>query len=56
LALRKATIKFAERFRCMEELIKKDGKVFEKLSLDELDIYWNKSKKVLKTKNSIKQK
>ncbi len=56
LALRKATIKFADRFKCMEEIIKKDGKIFENLSLDELDNYWNKSKKVLKSKNSIKQK
>ncbi|MEO0234394.1 MAG: nucleoside triphosphate pyrophosphohydrolase [candidate division WOR-3 bacterium] len=56
IALRKATIKFADRFKCMEELIKKDGKNFENLSLDELDIYWNKSKKVLKSKKFIKQK
>ncbi|MEO0288831.1 MAG: nucleoside triphosphate pyrophosphohydrolase [candidate division WOR-3 bacterium] len=54
LALRKATIKFADRFKCMEELIKNDGKIFDDLSLDELDNYWNKSKKVLKSKKSIK--
>lgn len=56
LALRKATIKFAERFKCMEELIKKDKKIFENLSIEELDTYWNKSKKILKSKKSIKQK
>jgi len=33
----------------MEELIRKDKKDFENLSLDELDKYWNKAKKKLKS-------
>ncbi len=54
ISLRKSTIKFAERFKRMEELIRKDKKDFENLSLDELDKYWNKAKKKLKVKKSIK--
>ncbi len=43
-ALRKATQKFVERFKRMEEMIEKDGLVFEELSLEELDRYWEKAK------------
>lgn len=53
IALRKSTIKFANRFKCMEELIKKDNKKFENLSIEEIDIYWNRAKKILKSKKSI---
>ncbi|PLV57015.1 nucleoside triphosphate pyrophosphohydrolase [Thermotoga sp. SG1] len=43
-ALRKATRKFVERFRRMEEMIERDGLMLEELSLRELDEYWNKAK------------
>ena len=43
-ALRKATRKFVERFRKMEELIERDGLVLEELSSEELDEYWKKAK------------
>jgi tetrapyrrole methylase family protein/MazG family protein len=43
-ALRKATRKFVERFRRMEEMIERDGLVLEELSLRELDEYWNRAK------------
>ena len=44
-ALRKATEKFINRFKKMEKLIEKDGKSIENLSLDELNEYWEESKK-----------
>jgi len=43
-ALRKATERFWERFRKMEEMIEKDGLKFEDLSIEELDRYWEKAK------------
>ncbi|MCD6551125.1 nucleoside triphosphate pyrophosphohydrolase [Thermotoga sp.] len=43
-ALRKATRKFVERFRKMEELIERDGLVLEELPSEELDEYWKKAK------------
>ncbi|PLV58391.1 nucleoside triphosphate pyrophosphohydrolase [Thermotoga sp. KOL6] len=43
-ALRKATKKFVERFKKMEELIEKDGLVLEQLSLEKLNEYWEKAK------------
>ncbi|QTA37455.1 nucleoside triphosphate pyrophosphohydrolase [Thermosipho ferrireducens] len=40
ISLRKATEKFVKRFRAMEKLIENDGKDFEKMSLNELERYW----------------
>ena len=44
-ALLKANAKFGKRFVKMEEKIQADGKVFKKLSLDELEAYWQQIKK-----------
>ncbi|MDK2885869.1 MAG: tetrapyrrole methylase family protein / MazG family protein [Thermosipho sp. (in: thermotogales)] len=44
ISLRKATEKFVRRFQKMENLIKKDNKNLEELSLEELDKYWEASK------------
>jgi len=44
VALKKACLKFARRFRKMEELLEKDGKVLEDESMETLDEYWNKAK------------
>lgn len=46
IALRKATHKFIKRFKQMEELIKKDDKIFEELNLMTLDGYWEMIKKI----------
>ncbi len=46
-ALRKAVEKFVTRFEKMEEIIKKDGKKLEDLTLEEMDFYWEKAKEVL---------
>ncbi len=45
-ALRKATSKFIKRFRYMEDMIKKDEKVFEEQELKTLDEYWERAKKI----------
>ena len=45
-ALRKATSKFIKRFRYMEDMIKKDEKVFEEQELNTLDEYWERAKKI----------
>ncbi|MCC7460137.1 MAG: nucleoside triphosphate pyrophosphohydrolase [Proteobacteria bacterium] len=44
-ALLKANAKFEKRFVKMEEKIEADQKVFKKLSLDELEAYWQQIKK-----------
>ena len=45
MALKRATLKFAKRFKKMEKLIKEDGKILEEMSLDEMDKYWNRAKR-----------
>ncbi|AKI97950.1 nucleoside triphosphate pyrophosphohydrolase [Kosmotoga pacifica] len=44
ISLRRSTEKFVNRFRAVESLIKEEGLKIEKLSLEELDTYWNKVK------------
>jgi len=46
--LREATEKFIKRFETMVELIESEGKRIEDLKIQELDFYWEKSKKFLK--------
>jgi MazG family protein len=43
-AIERANAKFQERFRKMEALIRNDGKSLESLSLEEMDVYWEKVK------------
>jgi tetrapyrrole methylase family protein / MazG family protein len=45
-AISVTNVKFYQRFRYMEEAVKKEGKTMNDLSLDELDEYWNKAKEV----------
>lgn len=47
-ALNKTNNKFIHRFTAMEQLIQRDGKILGDLILDELDVYWNKVKKLEK--------
>ena len=47
-ALSKTNTKFINRFQLMEILIKEDNLEINKLSLDEMDVYWEKAKKILK--------
>lgn len=44
LLLKNATEKFISRFTAMEILIKSDGKSLEDLTLNEMDVYWNRVK------------
>ena len=44
-ALQQATEKFSSRFEAMENAILQDGKTLEGLTLSEMDVYWESSKK-----------
>jgi XTP/dITP diphosphohydrolase len=48
-ALSKTNNKFIKRFQKMEDFIINDEKKIEDLSLNEMDIYWEKAKKELKS-------
>ncbi len=45
-ALEKTNKKFIKRFQYMEAETKKEGKTLSEMSLDEMDVYWNKAKKL----------
>jgi len=45
LALLRTNLKFQERFRFIEESVRKEGKKIDEMSLKELDYYWEKAKK-----------
>lgn len=45
-ALEKTNIKFIKRFQYLESESKKDGKILSNMSLEEMDVYWNKAKKL----------
>ena len=52
-ALSKTNTKFINRFKLMEILIKEDNLEINKLNLDEMDVYWEKAKKILKEKKTV---
>ena len=52
-ALSKTNTKFINRFKLMEILIKEDNLEINKLNLDEMDIYWEKAKNILKQKKTV---
>jgi XTP/dITP diphosphohydrolase len=45
-ALEKTNKKFIKRFQYMETETKKEGKILSEMSLTEMDVYWNKAKKL----------
>lgn len=45
-ALERTNKKFIRRFSYLEENSKKDGKVMGEMTLEEMDFYWNKAKKL----------
>lgn len=47
-ALEKTNNKFINRFKYLEEHTKKDGKLLHEMTLEEMDVYWNESKKIYK--------
>jgi MazG family protein len=46
-ALRESNRKFITRFTLLEQLLQQDGKIMDKCSVDELEDYWEKAKRVL---------
>jgi MazG family protein len=46
-ALRKTNRKFIERFNYIEKKLKENGKKINESNLEEMDIYWNESKRNL---------
>jgi XTP/dITP diphosphohydrolase len=46
-ALAKTNTKFINRFRLMEELIQQDSLDIKEMNLQEMDIYWEKAKKLI---------
>ena len=48
LALKAATDKFIKRFSKTEELVNLDSLDMKELSIEELDVYWDRSKKFIK--------
>ncbi len=47
-ALENTNKKFMNRFQFLEEAVKKEGKELSNMSLAEMDVYWNASKKLYK--------
>ncbi len=45
-ALEKTNKKFIKRFKYLETASKEDGKSIEEMSLEEMDLYWNKAKEL----------
>jgi len=45
-ALEKTNKKFIKRFQYLEKESKKDGKELSEMSLEEMDLYWEKAKKI----------
>jgi tetrapyrrole methylase family protein/MazG family protein len=45
-ALRASTDKFIRRFSATEELVRNDSLDMKELPIEELDIYWDKAKKI----------
>ena len=45
LALERTNKKFIKRFKYIEESAKKEGKVVNELTLDQMEVFWNKAKK-----------
>lgn len=48
-ALTKANTKFIQRFKLMEELVAKERKSLENMNLEEMDVYWDQAKRILKS-------
>ena len=47
-ALEKTNKKFINRFQYLEKATKKEGKKLSEMTLSEIDVYWEESKKVFK--------
>ena len=45
-ALERTNKKFIKRFKYIEESAKNEGKVINELTLDQMEAFWNKAKKI----------
>lgn len=52
-ALSKTNTKFISRFQLMEKLITESGLEIQNLTLEEMDVYWDKAKKMLKSDRTV---
>jgi XTP/dITP diphosphohydrolase len=50
-ALERTNRKFIERFQYLEKESAKDGKKMGEMSLDEMDVYWNRAKSLRRESN-----
>jgi XTP/dITP diphosphohydrolase len=48
MALERTNIKFINRFKYMEENVKKTGKLLHDITLKEMDVLWNNAKEIYK--------
>jgi tetrapyrrole methylase family protein/MazG family protein len=48
-ALRDSNLKFISRFHVVEQLLQEDGKIMDDCSVEELEAYWQKAKRLLST-------
>ena len=51
-ALTKANNKFIQRFKLMEELVRKEDKSLVNMNLEQMDIYWDKAKSIINESKS----
>ena len=52
-ALSKTNNKFITRFQLMEDLIKENNLEIDQLNLSEMDLYWDRAKKILKGNSAV---
>jgi XTP/dITP diphosphohydrolase len=51
-ALSKTNLKFMKRFQLMESLIQIDGLIINELNLEQMDVYWERAKLILKNEKT----
>ncbi|MBI1835829.1 MAG: nucleoside triphosphate pyrophosphohydrolase [Flavobacteriia bacterium] len=49
-ALTRTNLKFKKRFQLMEDLIRQENLKMEEMELTQMDVYWEKAKKIIKNK------
>lgn len=55
LALKSSTEKFIKRFSLTEDLTRSDNLDMKNLSIEELDVYWEKAKNIINTEDKINE-
>ena len=52
-ALERTNKRFIKRFQIMEEIIKKDGLILSEMTFSNMDVYWEKAKKIYQKNKKI---